>query len=274
MKEKTLVSIIMPVYNGERYIKEAIESVINQTYKNWELIIVNDGSRDTTEKIIKLFDEKRIKYIYQENRGVSIARNKGLDIAKGEFITFLDADDFLPSRSIEARVKYLNKNKDIDIVDGIVLIKDEKLHKTLRKYKPYYKGKLLPKLLKLDDRVFFNVSYFLRSKNYDIRFNEKMTHVEDLLFYIELSKEYNLVYGYIDEEVLWYRSGNVSAISNLDGIENGYLQLLKKLEYLKMNKQSILYLQFKLSKIMFLTWINNKNYVKAFKSVFKFLKSS
>jgi len=266
-----LVSIIMPVYNGEKYIKEAIDSVINQTYKNWELIIVNDGSKDNTEKIIKSYYDKRIKYFCQENRGVSAARNKALELAKGKYVTFLDSDDYLPPNSIKARVEYLEKNPDIDIVDGVVVVKDEKLNKTLRKYIPYYTGKLLPELLKLNDRVFFNVSYMIKKEKIEnIKFNENMTHVEDLLFFIETAFKYGLNYSFVEDEVLWYRSGNISAVSNLDGIEKGYYQFLKELQ--KMNSLNIFYLKLKIAKIMFLSRISQKEYFNAIKSVIKFLK--
>lgn len=93
--EEPLVSVIIPVYNREDYIGEAIESVLNQTYKNFELIIVNDGSTDNTENIVKGYAEKdkRIKYFYQENQGAYSARNKGIEESNGEFISFLDSDD-------------------------------------------------------------------------------------------------------------------------------------------------------------------------------------
>jgi len=265
-----LVSIIMPVYNGEKYIKEAIDSVINQTYKNWELIIVNDGSKDNTEEIIKSYNDKRIKYFYQENKGVSAARNKALEVAKGKYITFLDSDDYLPPNSIKARVEYLEKNPDIDIVDGIILVKDKFLNKEIRKYIPYFKGNLISKLLKLDDKVFFGVSYFVkREKIKNIKFNENMTHVEDLLFYIEAAHKNNITYGYVDEEILWCRSGNESAVCNLDGIERGYYQFLKQLRKMNLN---IFYLKLKIAKIMFLSRISQEEYFKALKSSLKFLK--
>ena len=94
--EKNLVSIITPVYNGEKYIEKCIESVLNQTYKNLEMIIVDDGSIDNSENIIKKYTKENsfIKYIkLKENRGISNARNVALKNATGRFVAFLDCDD-------------------------------------------------------------------------------------------------------------------------------------------------------------------------------------
>ena len=86
------ISILMPVYNGEKYIKKAIESIINQTFQNWELIIVNDGSIDNSAEICDEFTQrdKRIKVIHQENKGVSETRNLLIDTAKGKYIGFVE----------------------------------------------------------------------------------------------------------------------------------------------------------------------------------------
>ncbi|MGG1397249.1 glycosyltransferase [Bacillus salipaludis] len=94
-----MISVILPVYNGEKFIAETIDSILNQTEKNLELIIVNDGSTDNSEDLIKTFNDSRIRYFKQENRGVASAFNEGLTHAKGDFITFHGADDLsLPNR--------------------------------------------------------------------------------------------------------------------------------------------------------------------------------
>lgn len=88
-----MISVIIPLYNKEHFVKETIESVLAQTYNDFELIIVNDGSTDNSVNIISKFDDSRIIIVDQKNAGVSAARNHGLRIARGEFISFLDADD-------------------------------------------------------------------------------------------------------------------------------------------------------------------------------------
>lgn len=116
---KELVSIIIPCYNQAQYIDEALQSVLDQTYVNWECILVNDGSPDDTEKVANRWvkKENRFKYIYQKNTGVSGARNLGIKKAKGEFILPLDADDYLSANYIEECVKII-ENTNIKLVYG------------------------------------------------------------------------------------------------------------------------------------------------------------
>jgi glycosyltransferase involved in cell wall biosynthesis len=90
-----LISVIIPAYNAEKYISKCIESIQNNTYKNLEIIIVNDGSKDNTRQVVESFSDSRIKLINQENGGVSKARNTGLDNATGEYIAFIDSDDYI-----------------------------------------------------------------------------------------------------------------------------------------------------------------------------------
>lgn len=107
-----LVSVIMPCYNSGAYIKESIESVINQTYQNFELIIIDDVSSDDSISIIKSFDDPRIKLIQStHNGGAGVSRNKGIDVAKGRFIAFLDSDDLWRPKKLETQIKFmLDKN--------------------------------------------------------------------------------------------------------------------------------------------------------------------
>ncbi|HIF9319188.1 glycosyltransferase family 2 protein [Photobacterium damselae] len=107
------VSIIMPAYNSSLYIKSSIESVLSQTYKNFELIIINDCSSDDTLSIVSSFNDERIIILSNENNlGVSETRNKGLAISSGRFIAFLDSDDLWDSEKLELQVKELVKNKN------------------------------------------------------------------------------------------------------------------------------------------------------------------
>lgn len=101
--ENQLISIIVPIYNVEKYLKECIESIINQTYKNIEIILVDDGSPDNCGKICDEYSQKdkRIIVLHKENGGLSDARNKGIDIAKGDYLTFVDSDDFVNIDYIE-----------------------------------------------------------------------------------------------------------------------------------------------------------------------------
>jgi glycosyltransferase involved in cell wall biosynthesis len=111
-----MISVILPVYNGAAYLKEAIESILNQTYTNFELIIINDGSIDTSEKIIKFFCDSRIIYLYQENQGLAATLNNGIKIAKGKYIARQDQDDIsLPDR-FKRQIAYLEAHSQCGMV--------------------------------------------------------------------------------------------------------------------------------------------------------------
>ena len=107
------VSIVIPVYNVEKYLARCIQSVINQTYENIEIILVDDGSMDSSGKLCDTYKMKdnRIKVIHQRNLGVSAARNVGLDLAEGDSITFIDADDYVAENYIETLVNLMKKEK-------------------------------------------------------------------------------------------------------------------------------------------------------------------
>jgi len=113
-----LVSVIMPVYNGEKFLAEAIESVLVQTYQNWELIIVNDGSSDASAEIIRRYiaNDQRISLIEQENQGQSKARNAGAESSRGEYLAFLDQDDRYWVTKLQKQVDYMERKKDIGMV--------------------------------------------------------------------------------------------------------------------------------------------------------------
>ncbi len=122
-----LVSVIVPAFNAERFLPECIQSIIAQTYSNWELIIVDDGSTDRTPEIIARYAAQygNIRTVRQTNKGVSAARNKGLSLAAGLFSTFLDADDFLPPNSIELRAQHLIRNPKFELVHGRTIFVNE-----------------------------------------------------------------------------------------------------------------------------------------------------
>lgn len=114
------VSIIVPCYNQAQYLNEALQSVLGQTYQNWECIIVNDGSPDHTEEIAKAWAAKDIRfiYLYKENGGVSSARNLGIEKAKGEYLQFLDSDDFLDKEKLELALQQIKSsgNEAVNLV--------------------------------------------------------------------------------------------------------------------------------------------------------------
>ncbi len=122
---KGLVSVVLPVYNGEKYIGKSIESVLNQSYQYLELIIVNDGSTDNTRAIIENYQQdKRVKIINQENRRLPGALNRGFEEARGEFYTWTSADNIMLEGCTKTMVEELEANKDADMVYGNMYLMD------------------------------------------------------------------------------------------------------------------------------------------------------
>ena len=122
------ISVIMPAYNAEKYIAEAMDSILNQTFRDFEFIILNDCSKDRTEEIILSYDDPRIVYVKnEENMGVARTLNRGLDMAKGEYIARMDADDISLPERFEKQVAYLDANADIAVLGtNIELFTDKK----------------------------------------------------------------------------------------------------------------------------------------------------
>ena len=109
------ISVIVPIYNVEKYIKRCLDSILMQKYQNLELILINDGSTDNVEEIIKTYIEKYpniIKYIKKENTGLSDTRNTGMEIATGDYIMFVDSDDYISQNLLNNLKPYMNKNID------------------------------------------------------------------------------------------------------------------------------------------------------------------
>ena len=125
-KLKPKVTVIMSAYNAERYVGEAIKSVLDQTLKNFELIIINDNSKDGTKKEIKKFKDKRIKYFeHSYNKGKSHAVNFAFKITKGKYVCIFDADDIMVNYKLEVCAKILDRNPNIGLVYGSAWIIDE-----------------------------------------------------------------------------------------------------------------------------------------------------
>lgn len=198
-----LVSVIIPVYNAAEYLNNILEDVVSQTYQNIEIIIINDGSTDTSATIIERYAklDNRIISITIENSGPSKARNTGLDIAKGEFIRFIDADDRILPNSIQEMVSIYLDNEKIDLVIGNFIGKPDK---------GYYTGSVLEnKILSQKeflDFVLDNIKTFYvgvpwnklyrRSllEKFCIRFDESVSWCEDYLFNLKYYEVISNIY--------------------------------------------------------------------------------
>lgn len=263
-----LISVILPVYNGHRHLSEAIDSVLNQSYNDWELLIINDGSTDNSFEIASSYEDHRITVLDQSNLGVSAARNKGLSAMSGEFFCFLDADDAFTKESLESRISYF-ADPTIAFVDGGVDVYDHTLSKVLRKYRPGYKGNPRRELVRLSEKVFFGPSWMIRRKpSFHYQFSEETTHMEDAIFFYEIADQGD--YDFTDQSVLSYRKGTETAMSNLHGLEKGYRYFYKTVvSSEKETKQDVRYLRKRIIRILFRSYMRKLHFFDAIRCLFE-----
>ena len=116
----SLVSVIIPCYNYGNYLPFTLDNILNQSFNNWECIVVDDGSKDNTGKIARQYADrdKRFKYVYQQNKGLSAARNTGIENSSGKYIQLLDADDLIHQTKLEQQVSFMETNPQVDIIYG------------------------------------------------------------------------------------------------------------------------------------------------------------
>lgn len=225
-----LVSVIIPVYNKEDSIRQTIESVLHQTFRDFELILVNDGSTDSSGHIASAFQgiDSRVKYCHQENQGVSAARNKGIDLAKGKYITFLDADDRWNLRFLEHMVNAIGDG-NVCYCGHVYYINGKKKRSKLR----FYSGDIVDKYVKNITTPNTN-SWLIRKEyieKYDIRFPLGLNWGEDMLFFLAtLTHEKNVTY--VRKYLTEYHLSDTNCLSenSMDKIEKDliWMELAKK----------------------------------------------
>lgn len=210
-----LITVIIPVYNAEKYIAECLESLINQTYKNLEIIVINDGSKDNSGTICDQYKEKdsRIQVIHKENGGVSLARNSGLEIAKGKYIAFVDGDDYLDKEYFEKMLKIL-KEKQVDIVlCGFNRVYDNSIEKVTKgKSLIMNKEEFLTDILNVQGGAgIVHSKLWKKEVIQGTNFDKDIKIGEDSYFCIQAVKNVNNVYV-LDEALYNYRFNNASAV--------------------------------------------------------------
>lgn len=183
--ENTLVSIILPVHNAEKYLMKTLKSIRNQTYQYYEVIMINDGSTDYSDEICQEIEalDIRFKYYSQKNKGVSATRNFGMNVAIGEKITFVDADDYIQSNHLESM---MNKNADL-VISGVNKISSDGIifEKTNHKDVAISRIEALKDILIINDvRAYCWNKLFSREiiSKHNIRFDENISISEDTLF--------------------------------------------------------------------------------------------
>lgn len=222
-----LVSLIIPVYNVEDFLDKCLFSVINQTYSNIEIIIVNDGSTDKSEIICKKYGDldKRIKYYFKENGGLSSARNYGLEKSQGEYIMFLDSDDFLCLNAVEVLMNYSKKtNSDVSIGKIVLTNEQEEIEPKILDYSniEYF---IYDNISAIENMLYekqFSSSanrILYKAKLFDgVRFPVGKTY-EDMYTVYKLFYKCNIV-TYVDFPVYYYLIRYGSIVSNLNPLRN------------------------------------------------------
>lgn len=228
-----LISVIIPVYNVEKYIKKCAMSLINQTYKNCEFIFINDGTKDSSIEIIKDINDERIKIINQENKGVSSARNKGIELANGEFIIFVDADDFVANDYVEYLYNLINSNK-ADFAYSTKLFQSKLDSQIENDNIKIVNGIQSTGILLSPDVVVGSYNKIYRKNVIDsnkLRFRTDLFYGEGLNFIIRMSIVSKKV-AVGERKILYYRKNNMSSATtkyNNEKYHNG----LKSLEIIK-----------------------------------------
>lgn len=213
---KELITVIIPVYNTELYLEECVQSVLQQTYDNLEIILINDGSKDKSGEICDNFQkaDNRIIVIHQKNQGVSSARNKGLDISKGKYVVFVDSDDFVESDYIQKLYEQI-LNYDIAVCGIGRFIQDEKKENLIREQE-LSQSELISQTLGNNYVGGFPVNKIFRKEIIDlhnIRFNETIHIGEDMLWILSYLN-YCQKGFYISKTLYYYRLNENSVLQS------------------------------------------------------------
>lgn len=260
MEYNDLISIILPVYNSEQYISTTIKSVLNQTYKNFELIIVNDGSIDKSDEICKEFAKKtsKIKYFYIDNNGVSNARNYAIGKANGSYVTFIDSDDLYEQNYLEVLLTNI-KEYHADIVtcayktfnNKIINFEHNLLNCNLKEYIELLQPKMLTNQL-------WNKIYLMDIiKENNLLFDNNLDLGEDYKFNLEYMKLINKQI-YINIPLYQYRITNTGlGFKYRKNSSKNKLSLLKMLEDIYNEKKYDMSYIYKNYVVQFLAYFSN-----------------
>lgn len=201
MGENVKVTIGLPIYNAEKYLKSAINSILNQSFKNFELIITDDGSTDRSLEIIKSFNDQSIKIISDgENKGLGFRLNEQINLAEGKYFARMDADDIMfPNRILE-QINYLESNPEIDVVGGWAIVIDEnnKILGLRKSSVPHTFGKVLQNGIFIHPTVMGKTDWF--NKNL---YNPEFRGSQDYDLWIRSFKKSH--FAIIEKPILFYR---------------------------------------------------------------------
>ena len=221
------ISIVIPAYNSESTITETIESVQKQTFSDFEVIIIDDGSTDKTVEIINKIDDERIKVISYENGGVSTARNRGISHTNGEFIAFIDADDLWTIDKLELQIAALEKYPEAGVAYSWTYFMYEQ-GKVIKPGHPvYFKGDVYSNLL-VENFLAHGSNPLVRREVIDCvgGYDSNFPHCADWDFYLRLASYCH--FALVPKHQIYYRQSSGSMTSKIDGIEKQLLMMFEK----------------------------------------------
>jgi glycosyltransferase involved in cell wall biosynthesis len=221
------VSVVMSVYNGEKYLKESIDSILHQTFTDFEFIIINDGSTDETGKILSNYNDSRIKIIEQENLGLTKSLNKGIKLSKGEYIARMDADDISLPERFEKQIKFLDANPEFAAVGCWYYLIDED-GVIIKECKPSIKPYKIKKAFIYSSPIIHPSAMIRRKVLEEVNFyDEKFKYAQDRDLWFRILKSYKL--GIIPEFLFKFRYHS-SSVSLMEEIEQKkyYIKALEK----------------------------------------------
>ncbi|MEM7726657.1 MAG: glycosyltransferase [Cyanobacteria bacterium P01_A01_bin.45] len=222
-----IISVIIPAFNSEKTIKKTINSVLKQSFKNWELIIIDDDSEDSTVDIISQFNDNRIKLFSYEHGGGNISRNRGFSHANGEFVSFLDSDDIWTSDKLFKQLKALQKNPDAAVVYSWTNYIDENDNFLVSGTHNSFNGDVYEELLISNFLENGSNPLIRRTAFIDVNgFDESLKAGQDWDMWLRLAAKYNFVA--VESTQILYRVNSNSVSSNLARQEKACLQVLKK----------------------------------------------
>lgn len=221
------ISVIVPVYNGEKTILETIQSIQAQTFSDFELIIINDGSTDGTLDVISTVNDDRLKVFSYENGGLPVARNRGIRRCRGEFITFIDADDLWKPDKLELQLAALEKNPEAGVAYSWTAFIDEN-SKFLFAWQPlYWEGNVYPELL-IRNFISSGSNIMVKRKYIEAagEFDPSLKSVEDWDYYLRLAALCPFVL--VPKYQILYRRSSQSMTSKVDVMENANLIVIER----------------------------------------------
>ncbi len=219
---KKNVDVIIPVYNAEKYIGKTIDSILNQTYQNFNIVIVDDASDDESMNIVHSYNDSRIQvYKNDVNRGIAYSRNRAIDMCRNEYIAILDHDDIALPYRLKHEIEFLEENKDVDIVGGHTRRIDKNGNDMNKQWSVYLNPNYIKAYLLLGNTI-VNTSVMMRTKfinKHNIRYKENQFGAEDYRFWVECmlagAKISNL-----DEVLVYWRNGHNNVTQQMN--ENNY----------------------------------------------------